>query len=77
MQFEAFRIADAQRLQLVIDFVAADQDGDAVAKITELDGGTQHHFLFRFGEHDALRVGLRHFIGAGEDRGCRIQPAFQ
>ena len=77
VDLEALRILDAERLQPVVDVVAADQHRNAVAAVAEGDRGAQHDILLALGEEDAARIGARRFISERQHRGGRIEPGAQ
>src|SRR5690606_17874071 len=58
VDFNALQTVDANlRHGLAYFELAPDEDGNAVARLVELDCGTDDLFLFPFGEDDAARRG--------------------
>src|SRR3546814_9958126 len=74
---ETLGIGDAHVAQLVVQPLASDEHGDAIAAVAELDRGAQHHLLLALGKDDALRILARRLIGERQHRRRRIEPCAQ
>src|SRR3546814_10878139 len=68
VDLETLGIGDAHVAQLVVQPLASDEHGDAIAAVAELDRGAQHHLLLALGKDDALRILARRLIGERQDR---------
>src|SRR5690606_6526327 len=76
--FNALQTVDANlRHGLAYFELAPDEDGNAVARLVELDRGTDDLFLFPFGEDDAARRGAGFIENGLQGAGGRIATGAQ